>query len=38
MAFLDMDLSEQVRKHRSYNIQQAVDLSSLVYRGLSRNA
>ena len=32
MAFLDMDLSEQVRNHKLYKIQQTVDLSSLVYR------
>lgn len=32
MAFLDMDLSDQVRQHKLYKIQQTVDLSSLVYR------
>ena len=32
MAFLDMDLSDQVRQHKLYKIQQTVDLTSLVYR------
>ena len=32
MAFLDMDLTEQVKGHKLYNIQEAIDLSSLVYR------
>lgn len=32
MAFLDMDLSDQVREHKLYKIQQTVDLTSLVYR------
>ena len=32
MTFLDMDLTEQVKGHKLCNIQEAVDLSSLVYR------
>jgi len=32
MAFLDMDLTEQVKGHKLCKIQETVDLSSLVYR------
>ena len=32
MAFYDMDLTEQVKGHKLFKIQQTVDLSALVYR------